>query len=108
ASSPRSSIRGADPLQQAAMHRRGLHRDRWTWAVLAAMSAAASIAPAAARAEAGPFSVSTPEGSALVDQIPVKKRPSKAPRVVLSLAPSQLQGLAAGDTLRASSELQVS
>jgi hypothetical protein len=69
----------------------------------------AALAPAAARAQPTSVQAASTAGTApLVDQIPIKRTPGKARRVVLSLGPGQYPPLAEGGVLRASAEIKVS
>jgi hypothetical protein len=83
---------------------------RGRWAIVAALAAAAGLAavPGHARAQAAVQAASTAGTRPLVDQIPIKRIPGKARRVVLSLGPGQLPPLAAGEVLRASAEIKIS
>jgi hypothetical protein len=80
-------------------------------ALLAAAGAiaAGALTPSAARAQpTGVQAASTAGTAPLVDEIPIKRTPGKARRVVLSLGPGQFPPLATGGVLRASAEIKVS
>jgi hypothetical protein len=64
--------------------------------------------PSASPAEATStvFTAATGDHSELVGVLPITRRPARAPRVVMSLGPSDLPRLEVGDTLRALAEVQ--
>jgi hypothetical protein len=83
--------------------------DRRPWAIAAALAVAAALAavPSHARAQTAVQAGSTIDGSELVQTVPIHRQ-AKHGKVVLSLGPGGLPALAPGETLRASSVLQVS